>query len=206
MPQFFEIHTSNPQRRLLSQAAAILRAGGLIVYPTDSCYALGCCLGEKAATERVRRVRGLRDDHRFTLLCRDLSELAAYGKVDDQTYRVLRALTPGPFTFVLPSTRDVPRRLQHPRRKTIGLRVPEHPVTSALLESLGEPIMSSSLHLPGDDFPLTEAEDARAALASNVDLILDGGRCGIEPTTVIDMTGELPHIARQGRGDTRGLV
>lgn len=206
MPQYFEIHAINPQRRLLTQAAAILRSGGLIAYPTDSCYAFGWCLGNKSAIDRVRRIRELRDEHFFTLVCRDLSELSTYAKVDNQTYRLLRTLSPGPFTFILRSTREVPRRLQHPSRRTIGLRVPDHPIARELVESLGEPLMSSSLQLAEAELPVATGEAAREALGAQVELVIDGGSCGVELTTVIDLTGDVPTVLRQGRGDAGGLV
>lgn len=201
MSQFFAIHTDNPQRRLVSQAVAILRGGGIIVYPTDSCYALGCCIGDKSAMERIRRIRKVDHRHNFTLVCRDLSELAAYAKVDNSDYRLLKSLTPGPYTFILRASREVPRRLQNARRKTIGLRVPENATARLLLETLGEPLMSSTLILPGEDMPLTDPEEIYRRLASDVHLVIDGGNCGIEPTTVVDLTDEVPQVLRVGRGD-----
>ena len=203
--QYFEIHAANPQQRLISQAVAVLRGGSVIVYPTDSCYALGCCLGEKAPMERIRRIRQVDSGHNFTLVCRDLSELATYARVDNSAYRLLKALTPGPYTFILPASREVPRRLQNPRRKTIGLRVPRHPIAQALLESLDEPLMSSTLLLPGDDLPLTDAHEILERLNAQVDLVIDGGYCGLEPTTVLDLTGETPKVLRHGRGDVSML-
>ena len=205
MSQYFEIHAANPQQRLISQAVAVLRGGGVIVYPTDSCYGLGCCLGEKAPMERIRRIRQVDSSHDFTLVCRDLSELATYARVDNSAYRLLKALTPGPYTFILPASREVPRRLQNPRRKTIGLRVPRHPIAQALLESLDEPLMSSTLLLPGDDLPLTDAHEILEQLGPRVDLVIDGGYCGLEPTTVLDLTGETPKVLRHGRGDVSML-
>lgn len=201
MSQFFVVHPVNPQKRLIHQAAVLLRAGAVIVYPTDSCYALGCHLGDKDAMERIRRIRQAGKDHNFTLVCRDLSEIATYAWVDNPTFRLLKAHTPGPYTFILEATREVPRRLQHPKRKTIGIRVPDHPVPLALLAELGEPVMSSTLMLPGDEFPLTDPEEMRARLEHRVDLVIDGGPCGVEPTTVVDLTGEAPVVARTGRGD-----
>ena len=198
--QLFVLHPSNPQRRLLAQAVAILRSGGLIAYPTDSCYALGCCIGNKEAMDRIRRIRRLGGDHNFTLVCGDLSELATYAKVDNSAFRLIKSLTPGPYTFVLPATREVPRRLQHPRRRSIGLRVPDHPIARRLLEGLGEPVMSSTLILPGDDLPLGEADAMRERLAHEVDLIIDGGPCGHRPTTVIDLTRGSPVLLREGLG------
>ncbi len=206
MSQLFVVHPSNPQRRLLAQAVAILRTGGLIVYPTDSCYALGCCIGNKGAMERMRRIRRLDGDHNFTLLCGDLSELATYARVDNSAFRLIKSLTPGPYTFILPATREVPRRLQHPRRRTIGLRMPDHRVAARLLEGLGEPLMSSTLMLPGDDVPLGEPETMRERLQHEVDLVIDGGHCGHHPTTVIDLTGGAPSVLREGLGPLDGLA
>lgn len=201
MSQFLEIHAANPQQRLISRAVAVIRGGGVIVYPTDSCYALGCGLGDKAPLERIRRIRQVDQSHNFTLVCRDLSELATYARVDNSAFRLLKTLTPGPYTFILQASREVPRRMQNPRRKTIGLRVPRHPITQALLESLGEPLMSSTLLLPGDELPLTDSREIFERLDSQVDLVIDGGYCGLEPTTVLDLTGETPNVLRHGRGD-----
>jgi tRNA threonylcarbamoyl adenosine modification protein (Sua5/YciO/YrdC/YwlC family) len=201
MSQYFSLHPVNPQLRLIRRAVEILRDGGVVVYPTDSCYALGCHLGDKDAMERIRRIRHADKDHNFTLVCRDLSEIATYAKVDNPTFRLLKAYTPGPYTFILEASREVPRRLQHPKRKTIGIRVPDHPVPLAMLAELGEPIMSSTLMLPGDDAPLTDPEEMRARLEHQVDLIMDGGPCGFEATTVVDLTGEQPRVLRAGRGD-----
>ncbi len=200
MAQFFSIHPDNPQVRLIRNAVDIIRKGGLIVYPTDSCYAIGCHLGDKDAVERIRRIRGVDDKHHFTLVCRDLSELATYARVDNQQYRYLKAATPGSYTFLLQATKEVPRRLQHPKRSTIGLRVPDHPIVSALIEELGEPLLSSTLLLPGDELPLTDAWEIRERLEHDVELVLDAGSCGIEPTTVIDLTSGAPELVRQGRG------
>ena len=202
--QLFVVHPSNPQRRLLAQAVAILRSGGLIVYPTDSCYAFGCCIGNKEAMERIRRIRRLGGDHNFTLVCGDLSELAAHARVDNSAFRLIKSLTPGPYTFILPATREVPRRLQHSRRRTIGLRMPDHRIASRLLEDLGEPLMSSTLILPGDELPLGEPEAMRDRLRNDVDLIIDGGHCGHRPTTVIDLTGGSPVLLREGLGPFEG--
>ena len=201
MSQYFTLHPVNPQIRLIRRAVEILRAGGVVVYPTDSCYALGCHLGDKDAMERIRRIRHADKDHNFTLVCRDLSEIATYAKVDNPTFRLLKAYTPGPYTFILEATREVPRRLQHPKRKTVGIRVPDHPVPLAMLAELGEPIMSSTLILPGDDAPLTDPEEMRARLEHQVELVMDGGPCGIEATTVVDLSGEAPRLLRAGRGD-----
>lgn len=201
MSQFFSLHPVTPQHRLIRRAVEIFRAGGVVVYPTDSCYALGCHLGDKQAMERIRGIRQADKDHNFTLVCRDLSEIATYARVDNPTFRLLKAHTPGPYTFLLEATREVPRRLQHPKRKTIGIRVPDHPVPRALLQELGEPIMSSTLMLPGDELPLTDPHEMRARLEHQVELVVDGGPCGFEPTTVVDLTGEAPRVVRMGRGD-----
>ena len=201
MSQFFSLHPVTPQLRLIRRAVEILRAGGVAVYPTDSCYALGCLVGDKEAMERIRSIRQAGKDHNFTLVCRDLSEIAVYARVDNPTFRLLKAYTPGPYTFILPATREVPRRLQHPKRKTIGIRVPDHAVPRALLTELGEPLMSSTLMLPGDEQPLTDPEEMRARLEHRVELVMDGGPCGFEPTTVVDLSGETPKVLRAGRGD-----
>lgn len=201
MAQFFQIHPENPQARLISQAVDIIRRGGLVVYPTDSAYALGCHIGDKMALDRIRAMRQLDKHHNFTLMCRDLSELATFARVDNQVFRLLKNLTPGPYTFILEGTAEVPRRLMHPKRKTIGLRVPDNPIALALMEELGEPLMTSSLLLPGDEFPLSDPYDIRDSLEHHVELIIDGGYCGIEPTTVVDLTGNAPELIRQGKGD-----
>ena len=200
MSQFFQIHPVNPQPRLIQHAVEIIRADGLVVYPTDSSHALGCHVGDKCSMERIRRIRALDNKHNFTLVCRDLSEIATYAKVDNSTYRLLKSLTPGPYTFILRATHEVPRRLQNPKRKTIGIRVPDHPVVQALLDELGEPLMSSTLILPGKDTPETDAHEIRELLEHDVDLVIDGGHCGIEPTTVIDMTSGAPQVVREGCG------
>lgn len=201
MSQYFEIHPDNPQRRLIAQAVAIIRKGGVIVYPTDSCYALGCHVGDKAAMERIARIRRVDKDHDFTLVCRDLSDIATYAHVDNKVYRLLKSLTPAPYTFILRATSEVPRRLQNPKRRTIGIRVPDHPVCQALLDDLGEPLMSSTLILPDEVLPETEPEDIRRKLERQVDLIIDGGPCGHEPTTVlaVDDDGDVS-VRREGRG------
>lgn len=201
MAQFFHIHPDNPQTRLIHQAAEIVRAGGLIAYPTDSAYALGCHIGDKFALDRIRLIRQLDKHHNFTLMCRDLSELATYAKVDNQVFRLLKSHTPGQFTFILEATSEVPKRLKHPKRKTIGLRVPDNPIALALMEELGEPLMSSTLLLPGDEYPLTDPYDIRETLEHQLELVIDGGFCGMEPTTVIDLTNETPEIVRQGCGN-----
>ena len=205
MAQFFNLHQTHPQARLLRQAADIVRQGGLIAYPTDSCYALGCHIGDKDAMDRLRRVRGMDDKRHLTLMCRDLSEISTYALVDNVQYRLLKAATPGSYTFILRATREVPRRLLHPRRKTIGVRVPEHVVTHALLAELNEPMLSATLQLPGDAMPMSAASEIRARLEHQLDLIIDAGRCGIEPTTVVDLTGDTPIVLRQGAGPVEAL-
>ena len=205
MSQFFQIHPVNPQQRLIHQAVEIIRQDGLIAYPTDSSYALGCHVGDKRGMERIRRLRGLDNRHNFTLVCRDLAEISSYARVDNSAYRLLRSLTPGAFTFILRATGEVPRRLQNPKRKTIGIRVPDHPITQALLDELGEPLMSSTLILPGRDVPETDAHDIREQLEHELDLVIDGGNCGLEPTSVVDMTGTVPEVVRQGCGVIEGL-
>ncbi|MFO1503100.1 MAG: L-threonylcarbamoyladenylate synthase [Steroidobacteraceae bacterium] len=200
MAEYLEIHPKNPQARLMRRAADIVREGGVIAYPTDSCYALGCHVGDADALERIRRIRQADKNHHFTLVCRDLSEIAKYARVDTPVFRLLKAHTPGPFTFLLPATRETPKRLQHPKRRTIGIRVPEHPVPHLLLAELGEPLMSSTLLLPGDDTPLTDAGQIRERLDGALDAILDGGHCGIDPTTVVDLAVSPPVILRQGKG------
>jgi tRNA threonylcarbamoyl adenosine modification protein (Sua5/YciO/YrdC/YwlC family) len=201
MSQFFQIHPDNPQVRLIKQAADIVRKGGIIVYPTDSAYAIGCHIGDKRALERIRRIRQLDDKHNFTLVCRDLSELATFARVDNTQYRLLKACTPGPYTFILKATAEVPRRLMHQKRKTIGLRVPENPTAQALLDELNEPLMSVTLIMPGDADPLIDPYDIRALLEHDVDLVVDGGYCGLEMTTVIDLADDDPVLVRQGKGD-----
>jgi tRNA threonylcarbamoyl adenosine modification protein (Sua5/YciO/YrdC/YwlC family) len=195
------MHPLNPQHRLVTQAVAVLREGGLIAYPTDSCYAFGCCMDAKEGVARIERIRRTDKHHNFTLVCRDLSEIATYARVEDWAYRLLRAHTPGPYTFILPATRDVPRRLQNPKRRTIGIRVPDHPVPRALLAELGEPLMSSTLLLPGDDLPITDPDEICERLDGAVDLVIDGGNCGVEPTSVVDLTAGYPQVLRRGRGN-----
>jgi len=199
--QFFQIHPQNPQGRLIHQSAEILHKGGVIAYPTDSCYALGCHIGDKTALERIRRIRKVSERHNFTLVCRDLAEIATYAKVNNASYRLLRALTPGPYTFILKATREVPKRLQHAKRRTIGIRVPNHPIVHELLNELNQPIMSGTLTLPEDELQFTEAVDIRDRLEHQLDLVIDGGHCGLQPTTVIDMVEEVPHVTRIGQGD-----
>lgn len=201
MAQFFQIHPDNPQVRLIRRTVEIVRDGGVIVYPTDSSYALGCLIGDKAAMDRIRRIRQVDDSHNFTLVCRDLSEIATYARVDNRDYRLLRNLTPGAYTFIHKATKQVPRRLQHPKRKTIGIRVPDNRISQDLLAELGEPLMSSTLILPGDDQPLTDPYEMRELLDHQVDLVIDGGYCGLEATSVVDMTGEAPEVVRAGKGD-----
>ena len=205
MSQFFTLHRTHPEIRLIKRAVEIVRKGGLIAYPTDSCYALGCHIGDKAAMERIRRVRGVDERHHFTLVCRDLSDIGTFAKVNNAQYRLLKAHTPGTYTFILDATRELPRRLAHPKRATVGVRVPEHPVTHALLTELNEPLLSSTLMLPGDEYPLNDAEAIRSRLEHEVDLILDGGACGIEPTTVIDLSGPEPILIRRGKGDVASM-
>lgn len=200
MAEYLAVHPENPQQRLIRRAVEIVRGGGLMVYPTDSCYALGCHIGDKGAMERVRRVRHVDEQHNFTLICRDLSELASYAIVDNIQYRSLKAATPGSYTFILKASREVPKRLLNPKRKTIGVRVPDHNVVRALLEEMGEPLLSSTLMLPGDDLPLNDMDEIRDRLDHDVDLILDGGSCGIEMTTVVDLTGDRPFVVRRGKG------
>ncbi len=201
MAQFFQIHPETPQARLIKQAAEIVRGGGLIVYPTDSSYAFGCALEEKSAMERIIRIRRLDEKHNFTLVCRDLSEIASYAKVENTHYRQLKNLTPGPYTFILKATKQVPRRLWNEKRKTIGIRVPDNPIALALAAELGEPLMSSTLSLPGEEMPLTDPYEMRDILDTQVDLIIDGGYCGFEPTTVVDMEADTPTVVRVGKGD-----
>lgn len=202
MSQFFEIHPDNPQKRLLAQAVAIIRKGGVIAYPTDSCYALGCLVGDKQAMDRIARIRKINANHNFTMVCRDLSEIATYAHVDNQTYRTLKSLTPGPYTFIMRATHEVPRRLQNSKRKTIGVRVPDNAICQALLDTLGEPMLSSTLILPDQEEAENDAHDIRSKLEHAVDLIIDGGPCGLEPTSVIniDQDGAMS-VLREGCGD-----
>jgi tRNA threonylcarbamoyl adenosine modification protein (Sua5/YciO/YrdC/YwlC family) len=201
MSQYFSIHPDNPQQRLIFQVAEIIRQGGVVVYPTDSVYAIGCHIGDKQALDRIRAIRDIDKKHNFTLVCRDLSELASYAKVDNSAFRILKASTPGAFTFILSASSEVPKRLMHPKRKTIGIRVPDSPIAQALLAELGEPMMSVTLIMPNDDYPLADPYDIREIVGPLVDAIVDGGNCGLEPTTVVDMTGPNPEIKRQGMGD-----
>lgn len=202
MSQFFQIHPQNPQQRLISQTVQMLREGAVIVYPTDSAYALGCHLGDKKALDRIRRIREVDNKHNFTLMCRDLSEISTYAKLTNNSlYRSLNAHTPGPYTFILQATSVVPRRLMHPKRRTIGIRIPSNPIAHMLLEEHREPIMSTTLIMPGDEMPLMDPYDIRDLLEHQVDLVIDGGYCGLEATTVVDMTGDVPEVMRRGAGD-----
>lgn len=202
MSQFFQIHPDNPQARLVREATDIIRGGGVVVYPTDSAYALGCHIGDKNALDKIRRIRQLEPRHNFTLVCRDLSEIATYAKVNNAAYRLLKHCTPGPYTFILRATSEVPKRLMHPKRKTVGLRVPDNAIAGALLADLGEPLMSVSLIMPGDEYPLIDPYDIRQLLERDVDLVIDGGYCGMEATTVVDLADDVPLILRAGKGDT----
>ena len=202
MSQFFQIHPDNPQLRLIHQAVEVLHKGGVIVYPTDSAYALGCHMEDKKALDRIRAIRQVDKNHNFTLMCRDLSEISTYAKLTNNAlYRILNAHTPGPYTFILKATSEVPRRMMHPKRRTIGIRVPANAIAHMLLEEHREPIMSTTLILPGEDMPLTDPYDIRECLEHQVDLVIDGGYCGLEATTVVDMTDEVPDVVRRGEGD-----
>ncbi len=200
MARYLSIHPEDPQPRMLAQAVDALREGGVIAFPTDSCYALGCVLGEKDAMERIRRLREVDDRHHFTLMCRDLSEIAQFARVDNAQYRLLKATTPGSYTFILEGTKELPRRVLHPKRKTIGLRVPQHRVALALLAEHGAPLLTSTLILPGDEAPLTDGWEIQERLDALIELILDGGHCGTSPTTVVDLTQMPPVLVRAGRG------
>ena len=206
MSQRFQVHPLNPQSRLIRQAAELIREGSLIIYPTDSGYAFGWHIGNRDAAERLQRIRQTGKDHNFTLVCRDLSEIATYARIENPTYRLLRAHTPGAYTFILRATREVPRRLQNPKQQTVGIRVPDHPVPLALVAELGEPLMSSSLILPDHELPLADPDDIHDALANRIDLLIDSGNCGLDPTTVVDLTGDFPRLLRQGRGDASAFV
>lgn len=201
MAQYFSIHPDNPQPRLVQQAAAIVRDGGVVAVPTDCCYSLVCHLGDKDAMEKLRQIRGVDDRHHFTLMCEDLSSIGQYARVDNAAYRLLKHALPGSFTVILEGTRDLPRRLMHPKRKTIGVRIPDHAVTRALIDAVGEPLLTTTLILPGDDDPLTEAWEIRERLEHELDLVLDGGTCGGMPTSVVDLTSGTPVLVRAGRGD-----
>lgn len=201
-----EIHPTDPQPRRIAEVVATIRNGGLIAYPTDSSYALGCHIGDKHAMDRIRNIRKAGKSHNFTLVCSDLSEISLYARIDNWAYRLVRSLTPGPYTFILQATREVPKRLQNPKRRTIGLRVPDHVIVRAILDALGEPIMSSTLTLPGDDMPLTEPSEIEERIGRQIDLIVDGGPVGIEPTSVIDLSGGSVEVLREGRGDVSALA
>ncbi len=205
MTQYFEIHPANPQARLISQTVSMLEDGAIIVYPTDSCYALGCLLGNKQGVERIYRLRQLDKGHHMTLMCQDLSAIATYAKVDNQDYRLLKALTPGPYTFIIKGTNEVPRRLLHPKRRSIGIRVPDNTIAHALLEALGEPIMSATLLMPGDEFPLNEPYEMKERLKGAVDLIIDGGACGLQETSVLSLESGGVEILREGKGSLEFL-
>ncbi|MCX7195573.1 MAG: L-threonylcarbamoyladenylate synthase, partial [Proteobacteria bacterium] len=198
MSQFFTVHPTNPQPRLIKQAADLVRNGAVIAYPTDSCYALGCHLGDKEAVARIRQIRGVDDKHHMTMVCRDLSELARYARVDNVQFRLLKNNTPGSYTFILEATKEVPKRLQHPKRSTIGVRIPDHPVALALLEELGEPLISSTLILPNEEFAMNDAEQIRDLVQHQIDLVVDGGAVGLDSTTVIDLTKDTPVVVRFG--------
>ena len=203
MAERLELHPTTPQLRLLRSAADCLEAGGVIAYPTDSCYALGCAIGAKGAMERIQALRQTRKGHFFTIVCRDLSDIARFAIVDNWQYRLLRSFTPGPYAFVLKATREVPRRLLDSRRKTIGIRLPDHAVLRALLREYGEPLMSTTLQLPGDDWPMTDGREIEQRIGHAVDLVLDAGNCGLEPSTIVDLSGESPRVLRAGKGDPR---
>lgn len=205
MARLVEIHAANPQPRLIAEVVAAIRNGGLIAYPTDSSYAFGCHLGDKGAMDRIRRIRETDKNHNFTLVCSDLSEISLYARVENWAYRLIKSLTPGPFTFILPATREVPKRLQNPKRRTIGLRVPDHAIVQAILSALDEPIMSSTLLLPGDDFPMTDAQEIEDRIGNRIEMIVDGGSAGHEPTTVIDLSNGNVEVLRVGKGDVSSL-
>jgi tRNA threonylcarbamoyl adenosine modification protein (Sua5/YciO/YrdC/YwlC family) len=204
--QYFELHPLTPQTRLIRRAADIVRAGGVIAYPTDSCYALGCHIGDKDALERLRRIRQADRHHHFTLVCRNLADVGHFAKLATWQFRLIKGCTPGPYTFLLPATTETPRRLQHERRRTIGIRIPDHPVPLLLLAELGEPLMSSTLMLPGDALPLTNGQEIRARLEHEIDAVLDGGNCGVEPTTVIDLAVSPPLVVRVGKGPIAAIT
>ena len=205
MARVVELHPSDPQARRIAEVVATIRRGGLVAYPTDSCYAFGCHIGDKRAMDRIRRIRKTDRYHNFTLVCSDLSEISLYARFDNWAYRLMKSLTPGPYTFILQASREVPKRLQNPRRRTIGLRVPDHPIVHAMLNALGEPIMSSTLTLPGDDLPLTDAVEIEERIGNQIELIIDGGPTGIEPTSVVDLSEGSVNILRVGRGDVSSL-
>jgi len=206
MAKILSIHPVDPQKRTISQVVDTLRQGGVVVYPTDSGYALGCHIGDKTAMQRIRKIREVDEKHNFTLMCRDLSELAIYAKVSNQAFRLIKGLTPGPYTFILQATREVPRRLQNPRRRTIGLRVPANPIAIAILEEIAEPLMSSTLILPGEELPMTDMDEIEQHIGHAVDVIIDGGYCGVEPTTIVDLVSDEPEVLRFGKGDVDFLI
>ena len=206
MAQYFKVHPVNPQRRHLERTVSLLEEGAVIVYPTDSTYALGCRLANKSALERIRALRRIDENHEFSLVCRDLSQVANYARMDNTAYRLIRSLTPGPFTFILRATHEAPRRLQHPKKRSVGIRVPDHPIVAELVDILREPLISSTLQLPGDDLPLTDPEEFRPLVEKHVDVILDAGACGIEPTTVLDLSGGGVTLVRQGKGDASAVL
>lgn len=206
MARIVHVHPTHPQRRQIATVVAAIRNGGLVAYPTDSSYALGCHIGDKKAMDRIRRIRRTDKSHNFTLVCRDLSEIGTYARIENWSYRLLKAHTPGPYTFILPATREVPKRLQNPKRRTIGIRVPDHPVVDAMLEALGEPIMSSTLLMPGDDVPLTDPEEIDRQIGHEIELVIDAGATGIEPTSVIDLSGDEVEVLRKGRGDVATMT
>jgi tRNA threonylcarbamoyl adenosine modification protein (Sua5/YciO/YrdC/YwlC family) len=205
MARVIDIHPSDPQPRRIAEVVATIRGGGLVAYPTDSSYAFGCHIGDKRAMDRIRRIRRTDKNHNFTLVCSDLSEISLYARFDNWAYRLMKSMTPGPYTFILQATREVPKRLQNPRRRTIGLRVPDHPIVHAMLDALGEPIMSSTLTLPGDDLPLTSVVEIEERIGHQIELIIDGGPTGVEPTSVIDLSGGSAEVLRVGRGDVSSL-
>lgn len=204
--KLIQVHPADPQPRRIVKIVEIIRTGGLIAYPTDSSYAFGCHIGDKRAIDRIHRIRRTDRKHNFTLVCRDLSEISVYARVDNWAYRLIKSLTPGPFTFILPATREVPKRLQNPKRRTIGLRVPDHPLVHAVLESLEEPIMSSTLSLPGDNMPLTDPLEIEERIGHQIDAIIDAGPVGIEPTSVLDLTGGSVEVLRHGKGDLSSFL
>lgn len=206
MARYFDVHPDNPQPRLIQQVVEIIRAGGLIVYPTDSCFALGCQLGNKEGLDRIREIRRLDDSHHFTLVCHDFAQLGQFVRINNTVFRLIKSATPGSFTFILPATKEVPRRLMHPRQKTVGVRIPDHRVAQALVAELGEPILSSTLILPGQEEPMTQGWEIKERLDHQVDAVVDSGDCGTEPTTVVDLSGDEPEVVRQGAGDLAWLA
>jgi len=205
MTQYLSVHPTHPQLRLVRRAAEVVRDGGVIAYPTDSCYALGCRIGDREAADRVRALRALPESRHLTLVCSGIAQVAQYARLDDVRFRVIKRVTPGSYVFIMPATREVPRRLQHPRRKTIGVRIPDHAVAQMLVEDLGEPLLSTTLQLQGDDYPLNDADEIRDRLDGKLDLVVDGGACGLEPSTVVDLTGEGVVVVRRGKGPTIGM-